>query len=90
MIISIAYTLATLQGKYLQDLGVSEYICRPTEPDRLTERHSFFWMGLHGPDWVQSLTIWSDLAFALISLKPHKSLYFQRGLNAKSLIQSAL
>ncbi len=90
LIISIAYTLATLQGKYLQDIGVSEYICRPTEPDRLTERYSFFWMGLHGPDWVQSLTIWSDLAFDLISLKPHKSLYFQRGINALSLIQSAL
>ncbi|OLT62701.1 IS4 family transposase [Moorena bouillonii] len=90
LLISIAYTLATLLGVALKNLGVSEYICRPTESERSTERHSFFWMGLHGPDWIQSLKIWSDLAKSLMSLKPHKSLYFKRGLNAKSLIQSAL
>jgi hypothetical protein len=34
--------------------------------------------------------VWSDLAEALMSLKPHKRYYFQRGLNALSLFQAAL
>ena len=90
LVISIAYTLATLQGEFLQNLEVSEYICAATEPERSTQRHSFFWMGLHAPDWVQSLRIFSDLAFSLMSLKPHKRLNFQRRRNTLSIVQKAL
>jgi hypothetical protein len=54
LLISITYTLATLQGAFLQPLPVAEYICRPTETGRSTERYSTFWMGLHAPDWGQS------------------------------------
>ncbi|NEQ85384.1 MAG: hypothetical protein F6K26_36300 [Moorea sp. SIO2I5] len=90
LLICLAYTLTTLQGKCLQNMGVSDYICRPTETERSTQRHSLFWMGLHAPDWIQSLTILSDLAKSLMSLKPHKRLNFQRGLNALSVIQSTL
>ncbi|NEQ79297.1 MAG: hypothetical protein F6K26_03275 [Moorea sp. SIO2I5] len=35
-------------------------------------------------------TLWSELAHTLISLKPHKSLYFQRGLKALSQLQQEL
>ena len=34
LLISIAYTLATLQGASLQHRTVAEYICRPTETGR--------------------------------------------------------
>jgi hypothetical protein len=90
LLISIAYTLATLQGASLPHRTVSEYICRPTETGRSTERYSTFWMGLHAPDWGQSLQNWSDLAWNLMNLKPHKRLNFQQGTHALSLIQSAL
>lgn len=90
LLISIAYTLATFQGASLQPLPVTDYICRPTEAGRSTERYSTFWMGLHAPDWAQSFQNWSDLALTLMNLKPHKRLYFQRGLHALSLIQSTL
>ncbi|NEP28102.1 hypothetical protein [Moorena sp. SIO3I6] len=76
LLMSIAYTLATLQGTLLQNIRVTEYISRPTETECSTERHSSFWIGLHAPDWVQSLNTWSDLAFCLINLKPHKQLNF--------------
>jgi hypothetical protein len=33
------------------------------------------------------MDLWSDLAFELIRLKPHKSRFFQRGLFALSLMQ---
>jgi len=62
----------------------------PRSAGRSTERYSTFWMGLHAPDWGQSFQNWSDLALTLMNLKPHKRLYFQRGLHALSLSQSTL
>jgi len=91
LLISIAYTLATLRGASdLQHRTIAEYICRPTETGRSTEDYSTFWMGLHAPDWGQSFQNWSDLALNLMNLKPHKRLNFQQGLHALSLLQSAL
>ena len=90
LLISIAYTLATLQGASLQPLLVAEYICRPTETGRSTEHYSTFWMVLHAPDWGQFFQNGSDLALNLMNLKPHKRLNFQQWLHALSLLQSAL
>lgn len=36
------------------------------------------------------MEFWSDLAIALVHLKPGKLPYFQQGLRAMTLIQSAL
>ncbi len=36
-----------------------------------------------------AMELWSDLAFELILLKPHKSSFFQRGFQALSFIQQA-
>lgn len=90
LLISLAYTLASLQGVFLTSVSVTEYFGRPTEARRLTERYSAFWMGLHAPDWCQSFQNWSDLATHLSNLKPHKRLNFQQGLHALSLIQRSL
>jgi hypothetical protein len=53
-------------------------------------RHSTFWVGLYGFLWIGAMEFWSDLAIALVRLKPGKLPYFQRGLRAMTLIQSAL
>lgn len=90
LLVTIAYSLATLYGKYFQSLRVSDYICRPTEKKRSTVRHSDFWIGLYGIVWVNSMELWSELALALMKLKPHKRLHFHRGLHAQTLIHSCL
>jgi len=36
------------------------------------------------------MEFWSELAVALMALKPHKLPYFHKGLRAMTLIQSAL
>ena len=90
LLVTIAYSLATLYGELFQRVAVSEYICRPTEKKRSTEHHSDFWIGLYGIVWVNSMKLWSELALALMKLKPHKRLYFYRGLHAQTLIQSCL
>ena len=40
LLITLAYTLATLQGEDFQNMRVNEYICRPTEKKRSVKRHS--------------------------------------------------
>lgn len=90
LLIAIAYTLATFQGVAYQKLGVADYICRPTEEERSIPRHSDFWIGLYGLLWLESMSNYSDLAHRLMNLKPHKRLYFQKGLMALSLIQSTV
>ena len=90
LLIAIAYTLATFQGVACQKRQVSEYICRPTEKQRSVSRHSDFWIGLYGFLWMESMMFWSDMAGDLMNLKPHKRLYFQRGLKALSFIQSTV
>jgi hypothetical protein len=36
------------------------------------------------------MELWADWALQLMALKPHKRLYFQRGLQALSLMQQAV
>ncbi|NEO42354.1 MAG: hypothetical protein F6J90_40945 [Moorea sp. SIOASIH] len=40
--------------------------------------------------WVNAMTLWSELTNTLMSLKPNKYLYFQRGLKALSQLQQQL
>ncbi|NEQ86345.1 MAG: hypothetical protein F6K26_41630 [Moorea sp. SIO2I5] len=47
-------------------------------------------IGLLTHAWVNAMTLWSELAHTLISLKPHKYLYFQWGLNALYQLQQEL
>jgi hypothetical protein len=54
--------------------------------DRPVERHSHFWIGLHGQLWVDSMADFFDLMMRLVSLKPHKRLDFQQGFHALSTI----
>jgi hypothetical protein len=90
LLIAIAYSLAICQGEFLKVMGVQEYICRIEEAQRREPRHSDFWIGLYGQAWGYAMRVWSQLATDLMILKPHKRLYFQRGLNALSLIPSAV
>ena len=90
LVIAIAYSLATCQGLLLKQLGVQVYATRLQEDRSSPPRHSDFGIGLYGYLWRYAMEVWSDLAEALMRLKPHKRYYFRRGLNALSLFQSAL
>lgn len=90
LVIAIAYSLATCQGLLLKELGVQVYATRLQAHKSQHPRHSDFGIGLYGYVWKYGMEVWSDLAEALMSLKPHKRYYFQRGLNVLSLFQTAL
>lgn len=90
LLIVIAYSLATCCGQILKKLGVDVYVARLKEPHRQHPRHSEFGIGLYGYLWRYGMEVWPEWAERLMSLKPHKRRYFQRGLNALTLIQSEL
>lgn len=88
LLIAIAYTLATDQGKKIRQKQVQHYVGRVKEPRRRDNRHSDFWLGLYGRLWIDAIDCWSDWAGQLMRLKPQKRVFFLRGLRAMSLIQS--
>ena len=90
LLIAIAYSLATCQGSFLRKSGVEVYIARLKQYGRQNPKHSDFWLGLYGYVWGCAMEVWADWATHLMALKPHKRLYFRRGLNALSLIQSTV
>ena len=90
LLMAIAYTTATEQGKQIRKKGIAKYIARVKEPKRVERRHSDFWLGLYGSLWVESMQVWGELAAQLMALKPQKRSFYLRGLRAMSLIQAAL
>jgi hypothetical protein len=90
VLMTLAYSLASIQGKRIRKKQVQQYVGRVKEPKRKRNRHSLFWIGLYGSLWIASLNLWSTLAHRLMALKPQKRRFFQRGLHAISLIRSAL
>ena len=89
LLIAIAYSLATLQGRRMKTLGIEVYAGRIQEHKDKTPRQSEFSLGLYGQRWRYGMDLWTDWVLNLIALKPHKRLYFQRGFHALSLIQQA-
>jgi len=89
LVIVLAYSLATLQGQQMQKLGIADYAGRIQKHQDTYPRHSDFSYALYGQRWIYGMEIWAEWAFTLMALKPHKRLFFQRGLHALSLMQQA-
>ena len=90
MLIALAYTYAGLQGQFIKSQGQQKYVSRLKELNRMTRRHSNFWVGLYGQMWIAALEACSDWVRDLIRLRPNKRAFFQKGLRAMNLIQAAL
>jgi len=89
LLIMIAYTTATFQGKKIKRMGLQKYVGRVKEFGRTVRRHSSFYIGLYGHTWVNFIEQCADAVAELIKLTRNKWKYYQRGLRAKELILSA-
>lgn len=89
LLIAIAYTSATLQGKQIKRKGVQKYVGRVKEYGRIERRHSSFYIGLYGQTWVNFQDNCWELVMELLRLTPNKNKYYQRGQRAMRLILSA-
>lgn len=89
LLITLAYSSATMSGQEIKQKGVANYVGRVKEPNRTQQRHSSFYIGLHGRDWVESLEFFAEETEELMRLSPHKRQNYQRGQRAAKLIRSA-
>lgn len=90
LLIALALTSAWFQGKRTSLQGQHKYVCRLTETGRTRKRHSNFWIGLYGENWLigfQACQLWVE---EMLNLIANKKSFYQRGLKAVSLIQQPL
>ena len=90
LLIAIAYTKATIQGKKIKQMGVQNYIGRVKESGRTERRHSSFYIGLYGQTWVRFIDDCAHIVSELMKLNRNKRKYYQKGQRAMELILSAL
>jgi thiamine kinase-like enzyme len=89
ILIAIAYTSATIQGQEIKRKGIQKYVGRIKEYGRTERRHSSFYIGLYGNNWVNFMESCIELVSKLMKLNRNKRKYYQRGLRAMRLILSA-
>lgn len=88
LLIAIAYTSATIQGRHIKRKGIQKYVARTKERSRSERRHSSFYIGLYGQNWVNFKDICMELITELMRLNRNKYKYYQQGLRAMKLIES--
>jgi hypothetical protein len=89
ILISVAYTVSTFSGQKIKHKGIQQYIGRVKEIKRTFARHSNFYLGLYGYNWLNFYPFLSKLIHQLMNLSPNKRPFYQRGQKAMNLIMSA-
>ncbi|XWK88476.1 MAG: hypothetical protein U7127_30560 [Phormidium sp.] len=90
LLIALAMTSAWLQGKRTKLQGQQKYVCRLTEPGRTRRRHSNFWIGLYGENWLIAFYSCQSWVEEMLNYTCNKKLFYQRGVRAITLIQQPL
>lgn len=89
LLITIAYSTATIEGKKIKRMSVQKYVGRVQEPRRNERRHSSFYIGLYGQTWVNYQGYCTEAVVDLMKLNRNKWKYYQKGLRAMELILAA-
>jgi hypothetical protein len=90
LLIALAMTSAWLHGQRTKFQSQQSYICRQEEKKRNEKRHSNFWIGLYGQNWIVAWHECQAWVEELVAFSRNKQAYYQRGLRAMKLIQQAL
>ena len=88
LLITIAYTSAIVMGEKINSSGVGCYVGRVKEAGRSERRHSAFYIGSRGNDWLDSIDFYADIVDELMKLSPAHKIYYARGKRAVTLIRS--
>ena len=89
-LIALAMTSAWIQGQKIKLQRQQSYVCRSTEQGKTEKRHSNFWIGLYGFNWIVAWHECQAWVEELVASIRNKQAYYQRGLKAMKLIQQAL
>jgi Transposase DDE domain len=89
LLIAIAYTAATMQGRTMKRMGIQKYVGRVQEAGRVERRHSCFYIGLYGQSWMNFRMSCGAQIEELMQLSRNKVKYYRKGLRAMKLILEA-
>ena len=90
VLMTLAYSMTTIEGKTLKKMGIQKYIGRVKEKGRSARRHSSFYIGLYSHAWVNFYGDFQDCIVSLMKLSPNKRPYYRKGIRAMKLAMSAL
>jgi Transposase DDE domain. len=90
ILIALAMTSAWLQGKRTKLQGQEKYVGRPQETGRTRRRHSNFWIGLYGSNWLIAFDSCQEWVESMLSFVRNKKSFYQKGLRAIKLIGQPL
>ena len=90
ILIALAMTSAWLQGKRTKLQGQEKYVCRPQETGRTRRRHSNFWIGLYGENWLIAFDCCQEWVESMLSFVHNKQSFYHKGLRAIKLIGQPL
>jgi hypothetical protein len=88
VLLTIAYSHTSLQGRAMKKMGIQKYIGRTTEAGRTTKRHSNFYIGKYAQLWVGERAQYEVVIFELMEMNRNKWKFYRQGLRAMALIQS--
>ncbi len=74
LLVTLAYSSATMSDHQIKQKGVANYVGRVKEPRRQERRHSSFYIGLHGRSWVESLEFFAQETAEKTAIKPPQAL----------------
>lgn len=89
LLIALAMTGAWLQGERTVLQRQQSYVCRSQEKGRTKKRHSNFWIGLYGQNWIVAFHECQVWIQELIKSIRNKQAFYRQGLRAMVLIQQA-
>lgn len=89
LLVTFSYSLATLKGQSIKHKGLQKYVGRVKEYGRFQRRHSSFYIGLYGQNWVNFMESCWELVVQLMRLNSNKLKYYLRGQRAMELILAA-
>ena len=98
VLMTLAYSMTTIEGKILKNMGIQKYIGRVKKEGRWPpvgrwpseRRHSSFYIGLYSHSWVNFYGDFQNCIVSLIQLNPNKRPYYRKGIRAMELAIAAL
>ncbi|MBO1047688.1 MAG: IS4 family transposase [Dolichospermum sp. DEX182a] len=88
IVIAIAYTSATVQGKKIKDMGIQKYITRPEKRYKGQRRHSSFYVGQHLYYWLHLHQMFQKSIEELMQISSYRLKDYIKGQRAMELALS--
>ena len=88
IVVAIAYTSATLQGKKIKRMGIQKYVARPENIGRFCRRHSSFYIGQHLHHWLRLKDLCQKTIEKLLHFNRRSLNHYKKGQRAINLALS--